>query len=59
MKNWQAISHAMNLDIPDEQLVRLTPSLDGLEAAFTPLRSGIPAGADPAAIFRTAVEDAE
>ena len=59
MKNWQEISHAMNLDIPDEQLVRIAASLDGLESAFAPLRTGIESGTDPASIFRTAVEEAE
>ena len=59
MKNWPAIAHAMNLDIPDEQLVRIATSLDGLEAAFAPLRAGIQPGTDPASIFRAAVEEAE
>ncbi len=59
MKNWQAISHAMGLDIPDEQLARVAPSLDGLEAAFAPLRSGIPASADPASIFNAGNEEAQ
>ena len=59
MKNWPAIAHAMNLDIPNEQLVRIATSLDGLEIAFAPLRTGISAATDPASIFRAAVEEAE
>jgi len=59
MKNWPAIAHAMNLDIPDEQLARIAPSLDGLESAFAPLRKGISAATDPASIFRASVEEAE
>ena len=59
MKNWLAIAHAMNLDIPDEQLARIAPSLDGLEAAFAPLRNGISSAMDPASIFRAAIEEAE
>ena len=59
MKNWLAIAHAMNLDIPAEQLIRIAPSLDGLESAFAPLRAGISPAVDPAPVFRAAVEDAE
>ena len=59
MKNWPAIAHAMDLDIPDEQLLRIAPSLDGLESAFAPLRNAIPPGMDPASLFRAAVEEAE
>jgi hypothetical protein len=59
MKNWLAIAHAMNLDIPNEQLIRIAPSLDGLESAFAPLRIGISSGTDPACLFRAAVEEAE
>ena len=59
MKNWPAIAHAMNLNIPNEQLVPIATSLDGLEAAFAPMRTGISSGMDPASIFRTAIEEAE
>ena len=59
MKNWPAIARAMNLDIPDEQLSRLGPSLDGLEAAFAPLLKRISPAVDPASIFRAAIEEAE
>ncbi len=59
MKNWPAIAHAMNLDIPNEQLARIATPLDGLETAFAPLRGGIASGTDPASIFRAAVEEAE
>ena len=59
MKNWLEIAHAMNLEIPNEQLIRIGPSLDGLESAFAPMRGGISPGTDPAVIFRAAVEEAE
>ena len=59
MKNWQALSHALDLDIPEEQLARIAPSLDGLEAAFAPLRRGIAASVDPASIFNAANEEAQ
>ena len=59
MKNWPAISHAMNLEIPDEQLVGIATALDGLDSAFAPLRTGIAPGTDPASIFRAAIEEAE
>ena len=59
MKNWLAIARANNFDIPDEQLLRIATSLDGLELAFAPLRAGIPGGTDPASIFRAAREESE
>ena len=59
MKNWLEIAHGMNLNIPNEQVVRIASSLDGLESAFAPIRVGISSGTDPAVIFRAAVEDAE
>jgi len=46
MSDWKAISKALNTGIPDDQLDRIAPTLDQLEAAFRPLQKTIPHGAD-------------
>ena len=48
MKNWKQIASAANLDIPAEQMDRIAPVLDGLEAAFGALARDIPPDLDPA-----------
>lgn len=51
MKNWKILATANGLGIPEEQLDRITPSLDALEAAFRPLAAGIPFEIEPAIIL--------
>jgi hypothetical protein len=46
--DWKAIAQARNLDIPEEAIVRIAPSLDTLEAAFRPLLQRIPDTVEPA-----------
>ena len=55
MKNWKLMAEAAGLDIPD--MDRITPALDGLEAAFRPLVEKIPHDVEPALIFRAAAEE--
>jgi len=55
MKNWKQMAEAAGLDIPD--MDRITPALDGLEAAFRPLVKKIPHDVEPALIFRSAAEE--
>jgi hypothetical protein len=55
MKNWKQMADAAGLDIPD--MDRITPALDGLEAAFRPLVNNIPHDVEPALIFRAAAEE--
>ena len=51
-----ASPHVFTLrDIPD--MDRITPALDGLEAAFRPLVKTIPHDVEPALIFRAAPEE--
>ena len=52
MKNWQLMTQASQLDISQEELGRLTPVLDGLEAAFRPLTAKIPLETEPAVVFQ-------
>jgi hypothetical protein len=46
MTDWKAISKALDTGIPDDQLDRIAPVLEGLERAFEPLRASLPAGSD-------------
>ena len=59
MKNWKAMARAAGLGIPEDQLERIAPSLDGLEAAFAPTRGTIPDEIEPATLFRALAEDAK
>ena len=59
MKDWKAIAHAAGLGIPEDQLDRIVPSLDGLEAAFAPLRGSIPDSTEPAVIFHALPEETQ
>ena len=51
MTNWKAASAAFAPDIPEDQLDRITAALNGLEAAFRPLVSDIPAETEPAYVL--------
>ena len=58
-KDWKKIARASGLAIPEDQLDRLAPTLDALEAAYRPLVRALPPSADPAPAFRPAEEPAE
>ena len=51
MKNWKQIAAGYALPIPEEQLARISPSLDSLDAAFRPLLDRIPLETEPAIIL--------
>jgi hypothetical protein len=57
MKNWKAIASGNGLDLTDEQLAKITPPLDGLEAAFRPLIATIPHDIEPAITLSEAATD--
>ena len=59
MKNWKKVAEAYDLRIPDSDLERITPSLDGLESAFRPLTRTIPDDVEPAITFRILPESGE
>ncbi|HZT30016.1 MAG TPA: hypothetical protein VFA33_09045 [Bryobacteraceae bacterium] len=58
MKDWKKIASGNGLNIPEPDLDRIVPALDGLEAVFRPLAAKLPADVEPAVIFR-AEEGAE
>ncbi len=46
--NWLAIARARSLDIPDEEIARIAPSLDALTRDFAALKPRIPHELEPA-----------
>ena len=59
MRNWKKIAEAEGFEIPDAQLERIGPVLDGLESAFRPLTANIPHQTQPAVAFRPRVDPEE
>ena len=51
MTDWIALSRARALDIPEDQVARIAPSLDSLECAFRPLLAKLPYDLEPAIIL--------
>ena len=56
-KNWKLIAAGLNLDIPESDLEKLQPVLDGLEAALRPLVETIPHQTEPAIQFQCDPEE--
>ena len=52
MKDWKLTSKAWNLPIPDDELEKITPALNGLEAAFRPLAESLRIEDESALIYR-------
>ena len=50
-RDWKAAAAAFAPGIPAEQLEKITPSLDGLEAAFRPLLAKLPLETEPAYVL--------
>lgn len=55
MTDWPALAHALDLDIPEDQLRRITPVLEDLETSFRPLVAQLSADAEPAVVFLAGV----
>lgn len=56
MTNWKLLAQALEIHISDDELSRVSSSLDGLESAFAPLGNRIPADVEPAVTFRAEPE---
>ena len=46
--DWQAVARARSLDIPEDAVAKIAPSLDALLAAFESLRDRVPHSMEPA-----------
>jgi hypothetical protein len=57
--DWKRIAQARGLDLPADDIERIVPVLDTLEAAFQPLLAAIPHDLEPAVILSTAAVSAE
>jgi hypothetical protein len=58
MIDWKTVARARGLNIPDETLDGIAPSLDALEAAFRPLVSRLRYDVEPATILAEAAVEA-
>lgn len=57
MRNWKKIAEVEGFEIPEAELERMIPVLDGLETAFRPLVKGIPHDVEPAVRFEAAPDE--
>ncbi|MBM3797434.1 MAG: hypothetical protein FJW31_26065 [Acidobacteria bacterium] len=55
-RDWTAAAAAIAPDIPADQIARITPSLDALEAVFRPLVAAIPYETEAAPVMLVARE---
>ncbi len=51
MKNWKQLAAALEAPIPDADLARIEPALNGLEQMFRPLISTLPIETEPAYVL--------
>ena len=58
MTDWKLLAEAQNLDIPADELPRVTAPLGALEAAFRPLIVDLPTDLEPAVVFDPSPEPA-
>jgi hypothetical protein len=56
-KNWKQLAAALNLDIPNEDLERLQPSLEAMEAAVRRLVERLSHDTEPAVVFQCQPEE--
>ena len=54
MRNWKQIACGLSLAIPESDIEKIAPVMDGLEAAFRPLADEIPHDVEPAVVFQIA-----
>lgn len=57
MTDWKAVARAHGLQIPDDQIERIAPTLNGLEEIFRPLPTRLPHETEPAVRFGVTPED--
>ena len=57
MKDWKLIASGLGAGLRAEDLERITPALDALEAVFRPLAAAIPYETEPAVVFEPPPED--
>jgi hypothetical protein len=58
MTDWKLIAEAQNLDIPADELPRVTAPLGALEAALRPLIADLPPDLEPVVVFDPSSESA-
>jgi len=59
MTNWSLLAQAYGLEIPSEQMDRISTTLDSLEAVFRPLVSQLNPGVETAVTYVPPLEEGE
>jgi hypothetical protein len=59
MHNWKLLAQARGIDVPAEEMDRLTGVLEALEAAWAPLRQMAPHETEPAIVYRLSRQERE
>jgi hypothetical protein len=59
MKDWYRIAKGLGLNISDDDIERMTPALDSLEAGFRPLLSRLTLELDSALSFQCTPRESE
>lgn len=59
MKDWSLLARAMGLQIPAEEMERISKALDSLEAVFRPLAAQLHPGVDGAVTYIAPLEKPE
>jgi hypothetical protein len=57
MKNWKLVALGLDTGLSNEEIARIAPVLDALEAAFRPMAAALAYQAEPAVIFEAAPEE--
>lgn len=59
MTNWSLVAQARGLEIPADQMERISATLDALEVAFCPLTSQLDPGVETAMTYVPPPEEPE
>lgn len=51
MTDWKSLAEAAGVNLPPEQITKITPTLQALEEAFGKLKAALPDDAQPAVQF--------
>ncbi|MCC7175851.1 MAG: hypothetical protein IT159_11705 [Bryobacterales bacterium] len=57
MRKWNLIARGLAPEIPDAEVDKIVPALDGLEALLRPQVEAMPYEAEPAVVFEPPDED--
>ena len=56
MTDWKKVAEARQVGMPEDELERIIPNLESLEARFLPIAAAVPDEADMAVFLKAAPE---